>query len=88
MPDSVKGLGYVAENCSYLFTTVYGLTKGVIGVKKLISCRVTLYKARFEWSYHLMLCDVIIKVFVYAAFHGFAYRTQKGYGSIPSGHMT
>ena len=50
MPDSVKGLGYVAENCSYLFTTVYGLTKGVIGVKTLIGCRVTLYKARLEWN--------------------------------------
>ena len=54
MPDSVKGLGYVAENCSYLFTAVYGLTKGVISGEELLGCRVTLYKARLEWSYHLM----------------------------------
>ena len=54
VPDSVKGLDYVTENWSYLFTAVYGLTKGVISVKKLISCRVTLYKARLEWSYRLM----------------------------------
>ena len=41
MPDSVKGLVYMTENCSYLFTAVYGLRKGVISVKKLIGSRVT-----------------------------------------------
>ena len=76
VPDSAEGLGYVTETFSYLSTAVYGLTKGVINMKELISCRITLYKARLKWTYHFMWYDIVVKVYVYAAFHDFAYRTR------------